>query len=132
MAIQQFMRFLVVGTLGFLTEALILTAMTHTILPSPFFARIPSFCIAVIVTWVLNSHFTFQNHNKSAKQTFPRYISGNIVGLGINILTYTLAISLIPLCHEYPVLALACGSIAGLFFNFTASKFLIFKAENNT
>jgi putative flippase GtrA len=49
------------------------------------------------------------------------------VGLVFNRGTYTLLVSLIPLVYDYPAIGLMGGSLAGMFFNFFASKKLVFK-----
>lgn len=126
MLVRQFSRFLVVGTLGFLIDAAILFIFNTALGLSPLLARIPSFSVAVVATWWLNRAYTFQARDMSAKQTLPSYISSNMIGLTINLGIYTLAVMQVPFCQIYPIAALAAGSIGGLFFNFTASKFWVF------
>jgi len=127
MIVKQFSRFLVVGTLGFLIEAAILFLFNGILGLGPLLARIPSFSVAVLATWWMNRRYTFAAKDMSAKQTLPAYISSNMVGLGFNLSVYSVAVLQIPLLHAYPILALAAGSVAGLFFNFTASKFFVFR-----
>ncbi|WP_280174538.1 hypothetical protein [Pantoea rodasii] len=50
-----------------------------------------------------------------------------IVGGCINLGTYYLMISSIEWMREWPVLAVAVGSIAGMLANFISSKYFLYK-----
>ena len=120
-----FARFFTVGTIGFLTDGGILQVGISLAHLSPLVARIPSFSIAVIVTWWLNRDFTFRTPEKSFRESFPSYLLSNAVGLAINFGVYAAAV----LMHFMPFLALAVASIVAMFFNFAMAKLVIFKKE---
>ncbi|HAX92110.1 MAG TPA: GtrA family protein, partial [Rhodospirillaceae bacterium] len=82
----------------------------------------------VTVTWIGNRLFTFKDHDHEpmAKQ-WAKFASVCAVGIVFNRGTYTLMVSLIPFVYDYPVLGLLGGTAAGMFFNFFASKKLVFR-----
>ena len=50
----------------------------------------------------------------------------------MNLAVYSALVTFVPLVREIPTLGVAAGAIAGLFFNFTASKWVIFRRETRT
>jgi putative flippase GtrA len=115
-------RFALAGTAGFLTDGTILQAGISLVHLSPLIARIPSFSVAVVVTWWLNRDFTFRTPEKSFRDSFPAYLLSSAVGLAINFGVYTAGV----LMHVWPLPALAAASIAAMFFNFAMARFVIF------
>ena len=124
----QFMKFGFIGLLGFLVDTAFLyigiDALGLDRVPAGFFA----FPFAVTFTWLGNRLFTFREveHEAMAKQ-WSKFAMVCVVGLVFNRGTYTLMVSLIPFVYEYPAIGLMGGSIAGMFFNFFASRKLVFK-----
>ena len=126
MLIKQFSRFIVVGSLGFVVDAGILYLLNGLMGYSPVLSRVPSFSVAVVITWWFNRQYTFDAKDSCAKQTLLKYISVNLIGLCINFGVYSLAVIKTPFFAGNPILALALASIAGMAFNFTTSKFFVF------
>jgi putative flippase GtrA len=56
-----------------------------------------------------------------------RYISVNGVGAGVNYAVYAFCVWYDTLFREHLVLAVAAGSAIALVFNFTASRYLVFR-----
>lgn len=123
---QIFLRYCVVGTVGFCVDGGLLQAGMHFLEFGPLVARVPSFLIAVIVTWYLNRTYTFRKPTLSFLKSFPLYITANAVGLGINFGTYTAGVLTFPLMAQWPLIPLAIGSGLGLVFNFLSAR-LIFR-----
>lgn len=123
----QFGRFFVVGTIGFLVDAGILQFGMMAFGLGPLMARVPSFLVAVLITWILNRNFTFKANHKTFRESFPLYLSTNAVGIAINFAVYTGVVLAVSFLATWPVLALAIASIAAMFFNFAAAKFVVFR-----
>lgn len=126
--LRQFLKFGLVGGFGFLVD----TAFTYggiyllglERIPAGFFA----FPFAVTFTWIGNRLYTFREveHEPMAKQ-WAKFASVCAVGIVFNRGTYSLMVSTLPFAYEYPVFGLLGGTAAGMFFNFFASKKLVFK-----
>lgn len=119
-----------VGTVGFLVDASILTLLLSSGYFDLYMARVASFICAVTTTWYLNRQFTFP-HSKSQKyfKQWRHFISLNSVGGGINYMVYAMLVTWSVLMSENPILATAIGSLCGLSFNFLSSYHVIFKEK---
>lgn len=124
-------RFAMVGVIGFLTECTLLFIGINIFGLGPIIARIPSFTTAVLVTWYCNRRFTFQDEGKTFRESFPAYLSANFIGMIMNFGIYSGAIIWLPdSLGRYPVGALAVGALVSLVFNFTISRYVIFKPKS--
>ncbi len=89
-----------------------------------FFAFVP----AVTFTWWGNRSFTFAEHASTGARAmlheWARFVATNSFGALVNLVVYEL---LIHLTAASPLLALACGVLAGMVFNFTLSKKFVFR-----
>jgi putative flippase GtrA len=56
-----------------------------------------------------------------------RFLAANALGGVVNYAVYAVLVTLVPVVAAYPVLGVAAGSLAGLVFNFTASKKWVFR-----
>lgn len=125
---SQFLRFALVGIAGYVVDAGVLTLLVEGIGLDPYSARVASFVCAATATWWLNRRFTFAASDKpAAGRQWARFLLVNAFGAAINYGAYVIALQSWPLAMDYPALAAAIGSIAGLAFNFPASKFLVFR-----
>ncbi len=123
-----FMRFCVVGGVGFIVDGGVLYGLVWQAHIDHFTARLCSFLVAVFATWTLNRLWTFRaqsgrNHAKEAGLYF--LVQGT--GGAINIAAYSLAIALVPSLERWLVIALAIGTAAGLMVNFLGSKHIAFR-----
>lgn len=125
---RQFLSFGIVGTVGFLVDVGVLTLLLATSGLGFYWGRLLSFLAAATVTWALNRRFTFSGAAKSgAVGQWARFVLVNSGGGLVNYATYAALIAASAFIREWPVLAVAAGSIAGLLINFTLSKWLVFK-----
>jgi putative flippase GtrA len=123
----RLVSFAVVGGIGFLVDAAVLTLMVNGLGWGPYSARLLSFAVAVTVTWYLNRRWTFASHASVRKKAeYARYFTVQSAGALLNLGIYGLCLETYPLMAAYPVLALAIGSAVALFFNFFAAKYLVF------
>lgn len=125
----QFLRFAVIGGLGFVVD----TAVTYGAIGlfgwGPYVSGFFAFPFAVTATWIGNRLFTFREavHQPMAVQ-WAKFASVCAVGLGLNRGTYCLVLMLWPLAYQNPVLGLLAGTGAGMFFNFFFARKFVFRA----
>lgn len=121
--VQEMLRFLAVGTIGFAVDAVILTGLTVYAAWSPWQARIPSFLSAVLITWALNRRHTFPKRGLERRTTeafFYTAIQGG--GALINLAVFGACLVMWPKLRQLPVVPLAIGAVAGFAFNFLLSS----------
>lgn len=125
--LAQLLRFAIVGTAGFGLDTAILYLGMWLLGLGPYSARLISFLVAASATWVCNRVFTFGDADQSDPwRQWRRYLATNAVGGAVNYGTYAAVVALLGAQGLMPLLGLACGSIAGLVFNFTLSRHLVF------
>jgi putative flippase GtrA len=128
----QFLRFCVVGTVGFLVDVAVLYAAVGLL--GWYGARVLSFMAAVTVTWWFNRSFTFTHaapHEDSATfcailSEYCKYVGSMLGGAVVNYAAYVVTLRLLhgPVAG---VAGVAAGSIAGLAVNFFAARFIVFR-----
>ena len=130
-AIPQFLRFCIVGTVGFLVDAAGLYVIVSWFSVGPFVGRIISYVIAATVTWTLNRSYTFKIAGRGAQlhHEWIIYVLTNGVGAIVNYFVYVLFVLYFDLSDAQLVIGVAAGSIAGLAFNFTANKWFVFRHQ---
>jgi putative flippase GtrA len=127
-AFEQFAKFCIVGTVGFVADAGTLYLLMSMANLDPYTGRIFSFLFAATVTWVLNRNYTFRGSVPTPRtRQWARFVSANAVGGALNYGVYSALILSGGWFIKAPVLAVAAGSIAGLAFNFTVSRKFVFK-----
>ncbi len=125
---SEFLRFSVVGVIGLLVDIAALTFALHVLNLGLYSGRVFSYLVAASGNWALNRRFTF-----AAADTSPpvlqwlKFLGANAIGGLVNYGVYAGLVTFVPLVHDWPVIGVCAGSIAGLSFNFTASKLWVFK-----
>jgi putative flippase GtrA len=128
--VSAFVRFALVGAAGFVVNEAALWVALHALHLGKdagwFFAFVP----AVTFTWWGNRTFTFRAHastgTRAMLREWIRFVATNSFGALVNLAVYEL---LIHLMGADPLLALACGVLVGMVFNFTLSKRLVFRPK---
>lgn len=124
----QFLRFGVVGTMGFVVDAAVLTAMLALGL-GPYGGRVVSYLAAASATFALNRAWTFRSAARApVARQWGVFLALNLLGFAANYGTYAALIATSPLVAAHPVLGVAAGSLAGMFINFALSRRFVFKA----
>ncbi len=122
---RSFLRFALVGVVGFLVDAGVLTFALS--LGANFYTgRVFSFFCAVTATWYMNRIYTFASQDPRLLCEWGCFVSTNAFGGLINFAIYALLVSTIGLFASYPVAAIGVGSVAGLLWNFIVSHQLVF------
>ena len=123
---RQFLRFCLVGGIGFLVDAGTLLLLLHVGLDR-YVGRVISYLVAATVTWLLNRLYTFDSTAPQAlHRQWARYVAVNAAGAGINYLVYAGSMLASDTLYRHPVLAVAAGSAVALLFNFAANRWLVF------
>jgi putative flippase GtrA len=119
--------FVVVGAIGFLIDAGILTLLMTGFELDHYSARAISFTVAVTFTWYMNRRWVFEKSTASMSgREYSSYIVVQVIGALINLSVFVAVIEIVPSLTNIPVIPLAVGAIAALLFNFSASSRFVF------
>ncbi len=125
------LRFAVVGALGMPVDAGVLWLMIHPAGLDPYSGRIISWLCAASFTWVGNRYFTFRERRArgvaGAAREWLRFLAANAVGGLVNVGLYSTLVRFAPPPLNNLYVALVVGVLAGLGFNFTLSRLMVFK-----
>jgi putative flippase GtrA len=120
--LQQLALFTLVGGAGFVVDAGVLLLLTHAVGLDIYVARLLSWLAAATFTWWLNRTLTFRDRATGLPRQWLMFLAANSAGGLINIGVSTALIA----SHLTPVAAVACGALAGLLWNFLASRRFVF------
>ena len=119
--------FALIGGIGFLIEAVLLSVLTKFGGWTPWQARVPSFLTAVLVTWALNRRLTFRGRQMQRSSTEAAlYVGIQTCGALINLAVFGVVLHFVPRLVAQPVIPLACGAVAGFAFNFLMSNGVLY------
>lgn len=124
---SQFLRFSVIGGLGFLVDTGVLYALLGLGL-NLYSARALSIVAAATFTWVGNRRFSFRARTLDRRQKTGEwllYLGAMAVGGLINFGVYSLLVWRLPLFSAYPVLAVVAGTGVSMLFNFAMARALL-------
>jgi len=126
---RQFIAFCSVGVVGLIVDDGSLSILNRGFGIDPYTARLISeLAIAMTVTWLLNRSITFRDRrDQPLWQEYLRFAAVNSVGNLANYATYSLLIGSVPPFTQVPELAIPLGTAVGVAFNFTGSKYFVFR-----
>lgn len=125
---RQIFRFIIAGGLGFGVDAGALYLAMW--LGADFYlGRGLSFLAAATFTWLFNRMLTFRRSRKPGRiyVEWFRYMFAMLIGGSVNYGVSAWMYRDCPIAYQWPVLAVAMGSIAGMGLNFFTAKFVVFK-----
>src|SRR5581483_1137606 len=126
----QFLRFGVVGVVGFLVDAGLLRALLAAGL-GYYSGRAISFLSAATATWILNRSFTFRRDAASVRghpaTEWLSYLGLMLIGGVATYGAYALAVENSALVRVHPELGVALGSLVGMVINYWTAKTMIFE-----
>jgi putative flippase GtrA len=135
---RQFLTFAAIGLGGLVVDMAALWLALNALALGPYEGRVLSYLCAATFTWWLNREFTFTGvSRRGAMRQWGRFLAANAVGAAVNYTVYVAVLTLAPhlmpdlppgLTALVPYAGVAAGSIAGLVFNFTLSRLVVFKA----
>jgi putative flippase GtrA len=124
--VMQFLKFGVVGTLGFVVDTAVVYALRYRL--GLYGAGLVSFVVAATANWLMNRLWTFRGQGSLPwHQEWARYMVTNALGFVLNRGTYALLVTFVAIAAEQPVIAVAAGSIAGMGVNFVLSRRMVFR-----
>lgn len=145
---RQIIKFLVVGTVGFLVNAAVLYVLDDTslgsFLPPPdisgnfllfplkdtrlFWASVMAVETSIISNFVLNENWTFKTRDRSGSP-IVRFSRFNVSSLGSPLISLTVINTLTPHFGFPKLISLAIGTILGLFWNYTMNVLWIWRVH---
>lgn len=124
----QFFKFGLVGVVGLAVDVFAVWLLIRQGGVDPYLGRVFTYLCAATTTWALNRSFTFKDASRDGPvRQWLAFLLANSVGGIANYLTYAALVAATAFFHAYPEAATAMGSLAGMTFNFVASKRFVFK-----
>ena len=121
----EFLRFCLVGCIGFIVDAGLTLGVTWALGASAFVARLVAFGVAATVTWGLHARFTFGKPQQTS--SWLHYVLLTSTGALINLIVYLVWLHFAGATPAQILLGVAAGSGVALGFNFFASRRWIFR-----
>ena len=132
-SIHPLLVFAIVGGIGFIVDAGLLTLLYSLGGINLYLSRLFSFTAASFVTWLLNRTNVFyvsqELSGKDKSHEYMAYVSVQIIGALINLSVFVAVISLFPMLSEKPVIPLATGAVVAMIFNYTALRFTVYRSS---
>jgi putative flippase GtrA len=126
--LMQFLRFGVVGTVGFVVDTAVLYAGLAVGL-GLYSGRAVSYVAAATTTWALNRAWTFRGQGEGpVARQWALFLVVNLIGFACNYGTYAALVASVPVVAEAPVIGVAAGALAGMIGNFLLSRRYVFGA----
>jgi putative flippase GtrA len=128
--LPQFLRFGVVGTIGFGVYTGTLYATVWLI--GIYVAGIVSYLIAATGNWLINRLWTFKGHGHGPMlRQWLMFLAANSLGMVLNLGCLFLLDHFSPLVHAHKIIGTAAGTLIGLFANFALSHRMVFRAHED-
>lgn len=124
----QFLRFGVVGVIGFGVDTAVVYALRGLI--GIYAAGLISFLVAASGNWLLNRLWTFKGHGKgSAFKQWLLFLTANSAGFVLNRGIFFALVATLPMVRLHPVLGIFAGTLMGMGANFALSHRVVFQAH---
>jgi putative flippase GtrA len=122
----EFARFGTVGACGFVADNIVVYGLRGWV--GLYWAGALAYIAGATTTWALNRNWTYRHVERApmARQ-WGKFLLVNSMGFTLNRGAYFLAVTWIPLAAAYPVLAVFCGTLSGMFLNFHFSRTIVFR-----
>ena len=119
----------VVGSIGFVVDASLLTVLTTWFSVGLLPARCVSFSAATVATWLLNRTAVFPRSNLDdacLAEEYGRYLPIQVSGALTNLAVFFVLIEISPALGRTPVLPLAAGALAALAVTYGGARRFVF------
>lgn len=127
---KQILGFLVIGGLAFFIDAGVLQFLVYLEV-NPFFGRVMSILLAMMITWWFNRKYTFALKSPPTLKEFTTYMSSNMVGGVINWGIFSVILTMWVVDIRSSVFAIIPATLCSMIFNFLVMKFWIFKQKSS-
>lgn len=129
---RRFIAFACIGSVGFVVDASILTALITGLGWGLYSSRLVSFGAAVTVTWYLNRRWTFARQmSPDRKREYSAYVTVQTIGALVNLGVYSLFVTVSARLAAWPVIPLAIGSGVALVFNYLAAGKYVYTGDRD-
>jgi len=127
--VRELLLFGLAGVIGFVADAGVLYLLKPFL--GLYYGRLVSFFCAVLTTWFINRHLTFNQRASglSLPQEFSRYLGLMLGGGVVNYVSYALLVYFVEFVARQPVWGVAVGSCAGMLVNWLLARFFIFRGR---
>lgn len=122
--VRQFVKFAIVGASSTVIDWGIFYLLDFTLGVYYLTAKVLSFSIAVINSFIWNRHWTFRSTNPNKRQEFIKFLIIALVGLTINALIMYFSVTIY---HTRKIVGLIFATGITTFWNFLVNKFWTFK-----
>jgi putative flippase GtrA len=125
--LAQMAQFGTVGLIGFVVDTAVVYAVRNLV--GLYVAGTLAYGVAVTTTWWLNRIWTFRglgNIGPKHRQ-WMKFVVASMPGLSLNLGTYFALVASVPFCAVHPVIAIACGAVAGMTANYLLSRAVVFR-----
>ena len=126
---RQFLRFAVIGAAAFVVDVGVLYLLRHVGFDL-YSARALSWCASATFAWLGNRYFTFgvrTDRRWSVRGEWLRYQLSVLAGGFLNYAVYAALVTCFRFVHDHPWMAVAAGTLAGMFLNFTLVRRLLYQ-----
>src|SRR5262249_15380916 len=123
LSLPRLMRFLVIGTVGLVTDVAIFTIIA-ALGPHPLIARGISLAIATLVTWRFNRALTFEATGRRQREEALRYAIVTAIAQGTSYGVF--AILVLTVLTSVPQIAILIGSAIGALVSYKGHRLLSF------
>ena len=121
----RFVRFGMVGGVGFVVDASMLAALHYGLGVNPFAARVFSIVLAAFTTWRLNRSVTFEPSDQGQVQEGFRYYCVAIISAGINYGIYSAI--LLSIKGFSPILAAVAATGCAMIISYVGYSQFVFR-----
>jgi putative flippase GtrA len=127
---SRFLRFTLVGAVGFVVDAGVLQALTSLAAWGPVQARAVALPTAIFATWLLNRTITFpESHGGPVLASLMRYAAVSAVGATVNFVVYSVLVFASQAMAALPIVPLSIASVIALAVNYMGSKHFAFRSN---
>jgi len=123
MNIMNFFRYIIVGGFGAVVHVGIIFLLVEFIKLSPLVSSVIGFVFVLIISFLLNKHWTFQI-KVNQKFQFTKYLIVSLIGLLLNTLIIFITVNVLNWSYEYGVIIMV---IVVALNNFILNQFWTFK-----
>lgn len=122
----EFMRFGVVGLIGFAIDNATVYGTRHLI--GLYWAGAFAYVTAATINWLINRLWTYRGRGSGpAHRQWALFLATNLVGFVLNRGTYAALVTFSDTAATQPVLAIAAGTAAGMLINFHFARAVVFR-----
>jgi putative flippase GtrA len=126
--LPQFIRFAIVGGLGFFTDVAVLMLLMQGFGLGPYQGRVLSYLSGATATWWLNRNFTFVRRGSAHRvREWLLFVSCSALAGLLNYAAYALFVFLFGERPSSAIIGVALGACAGLWVNYTLSSRVVFR-----